>query len=269
MLCKAPFRNEFGEFGCGQCLPCRINRRRIWTGRIVLESFSHAASSFVTLTYADTPRDLQPRDWQLFMKRLRKEYVPERLRYFAVGEYGDISFRPHYHVCLFGVAPIEGEVVARAWRHGFVHMGELNHNSAQYCAGYVTKKMTKADDGRLDGRFPEFSRMSLRPGIGRLALDQIAEQFFKDRGSKGLLSDMDVPREVRIEGKKYPLCRYTRSALRSLLGWSEKTPIPVVRKMSVERSLRTGADLNDLARKRGVSDLRARARVRRGEKRKL
>jgi len=62
---------------CGHCLPCKINRRRLWSHRIMLETFMHEASSFLTLTYAPEflPQDLslKVRDYQLFMKRLRKK----------------------------------------------------------------------------------------------------------------------------------------------------------------------------------------------------
>ena len=107
MVCKKPFTRGVEAYGCGQCLPCRVNRRRIWTHRVLLEAIKSSESSFITLTYDDEnlPENgsLCPshvRDW---LKRIRKKVEPRKLRYFLVGEYGDETKRPHYHVALFGV----------------------------------------------------------------------------------------------------------------------------------------------------------------------
>lgn len=113
-------------FGCGQCLPCRVNRRRIWTHRIMLEAAQYHDNSFVTLTYDEEklPVDLSvtPRTLQLFMKRLRKVY-PNRIRYFGVGEYGDQTMRPHYHLALFNFASCaRGQTVASPRRKSTLQM---------------------------------------------------------------------------------------------------------------------------------------------------
>lgn len=235
MLCSNPFRTPVGEFGCAQCMPCRINRRRMWAARIVLESMSHVHSCFVTLTYESDPWSLVPRDWVLFMKRLRKA-KKSRVRFFAVGEYGDQTFRPHYHAALFGVSLVEHELVADAWGHGYVHLGELTADSAQYIAGYVTKKMTSSDDPRLEGRCPEFARMSLRPGIGHGACMGIARNLMTLGGSAALARLGDVPGQVRIQGRMFPMGRYLRSVLREDVGRDGKTPGQVLRRWAFERS---------------------------------
>ena len=114
-----------------------------------------------------------------------------RLRYYLVGEYGDTTERPHYHICLFGYPPCAyGQTrlfknerpccawcsgLQDTWSQGNVFSAELNELSIQYCAGYVTKKMTSHEDIRLNGRHPEFARMSNRPGIGVPALQFICE----------------------------------------------------------------------------------------------
>lgn len=70
-------------------MPCRINKRRIWTTRLFLESLVHRSSIFFTLTYRDEclPEggNLNPRDMTLFLKRLRKAVAPLRIRFFIVG----------------------------------------------------------------------------------------------------------------------------------------------------------------------------------------
>lgn len=214
-------------------MPCRIDRKRLWTHRISLESRSHASSVFVTLTYENSPpnESLNSKDTQDWLKRIRKSFG-HPLRYFLVGEYGDSSFRPHYHLALFGYPQclrgrtdrkrlyITGkccphcELVHQTWGHGMIDLASLTLESAGYIAGYTTKKMTKPNDPRLGGRSPEFARMSLRPGLGAHALGDFAEvlltnphamdQFFKSG---------ELPSSLRTDGKSLPLGRYLRSRL--------------------------------------------------------
>lgn len=258
-------------------MPCRVNRRRLWTARIVLEAGCHEFSSFVTLTYRDryhmfckvVPRELQPEHLQLFMKRLRRMYAPQPLRYYAVGEYGDRTWRPHYHLALFGVGIQEGPLVEKAWTHGHVHMGELNEVTAHYVAGYVTKKMTAPDDPRLRGLHPEFARMSLRPAIGKLAMAGIAKGLTNHGGSAALAELVDVPSEVRLVGKKYPLGRYLRSKLREEVGWGPGTPDEALIQTKVESALMPDTERWALERRRELTELSSAARTRISNSRKV
>lgn len=230
-------------------MPCRFNRRRLWTARLLLESYAHGDAIFVTLTYTDDPWTLVPRDLTLFLKRLRKA-VGRPVRFFACGEYGDQSFRPHFHAVLFGVSPLEHKLIYDAWGHGFVQVGEFNRRTAQYVCGYVCKKMNKWGDGRLLGRVPEYVRMSLRPGIGSGVIDSISKQLMERGASLGVARVGDVPSEIRIAGKKYPLGRYLRSLLRCAIGWDAAVPREIVRQLSYLRSLETSVELELKAKKR-------------------
>lgn len=197
----------------------------------MLEALDHGEKncSFVTLTYADMPvdRSVSPAELQLWLKRLRKRVSPRRIRYFGVGEYGDQSWRPHYHAAVFGLGPCETggmctlehscapcSDVRQTWGLGHVKVAPLTMASAQYVAGYVTKKMTDNRDVRLDGRFPEFARMSLRPGIGAGALDNVASELMR----YGLDRRGDVPGQLRFGATLLPLGRYLRGRLRILVG---------------------------------------------------
>lgn len=217
MKCRKPFFKNGAGFGCGQCLPCRINRRRIWSHRILLEACVSASSSFLTLTYAPEfvpdAGSLVPRDLTLFLKRLRKH---RQFRYFAVGEYGDHSQRPHYHAALFGIGVEDVEIVRKCWGLGFVMLGDLTLQSASYVAGYVTKKMTSKLDERLNGRYPEFARMSLRPGIGAYAMPDIASSVLSEPGQGEVARTGDVPSVLRHGNRLHPLGRYLRDQLRKV-----------------------------------------------------
>lgn len=190
---------------------------------MMLEAVVHPAASFVTLTYNEDnlPEGgtLVPKHLQDFMKRLRKNVGG--CRFFGVGEYGDHSWRPHYHLALFGHGPAQGEAIASCWPFGFTHTGDLTLHSAQYVAGYVTKKMTRADDERLNGRYPEFARMSLRPGIGATALQHVADALQNKYGWDEIESTGDVPKMLRHAGRTMPLGRYMRSRLRSEMNFAE------------------------------------------------
>lgn len=223
VLCIAPFRRSYAEFGCGQCIPCRVNRRRLWTGRIGLEAAAHRLPTwFVTLTYADESLPasgaLSPGHWRAFSKGIG-------CRYFGVGEYGGMSGRPHYHALLFGISAGEAsDLVAQRWRHGFASLSPYTPERGAYIAGYVVKKWTRPDHVGLEGRPPEFARMSRRPGIGIPGLVWLARWLVTEQGALFIARTKDVPKQVRVDGKLFPLGAHCVSWLRAEAGMPEKDP---------------------------------------------
>lgn len=190
----------------------------------MLESFCHSDAVFITLTYADEylPENgaLDKRDLQLFLKRLRKRLAPRSFRYYACGEYGSKTMRPHYHAILFGVSEIDQDDIAKSWidpktgiLKGRVHVGFFSRESAQYVAGYVTKKLGKVPDGFQK----EFSLMSLKPGIGYPALPNITKLLEDERFRKYLNLKGDVPTTLRHGGKQWPFGRYLTEKLRLMM----------------------------------------------------
>lgn len=131
---------------CGRCLGCRKARTREWAARIVHEMSTWDKGSFVTLTYDDEnlPMDsgLHKEDLQKFFKRLRKCIYPEKIKYYACGEYGTRYKRPHYHAIIFGIGVSidDNKNIADAWGKGFVRLDEVNYKTAAYVAGYIQKK---------------------------------------------------------------------------------------------------------------------------------
>lgn len=175
-----------------------------------------------------------PRDVQLFLKRLRKAISPVALRFYLVGEYGDKTERPHYHLALYGIDRKYSEVVHKEWGKGHTYLGDLTYESAQYIAGYVTKKLTNPNDERLNGRYPEFARMSNRPGIGALAIKDIAKSLVTVDGEI-LGCGEDVPSILQHGKRKFPLGRYLRMKLRKELGYANTGAQPFTAyKRSVE-----------------------------------
>lgn len=234
----------------------------------MLENLEHEGKScFVTLTYAGCPTDLDPSHTQRWLKRLRKALnvrEPTRLRYHLVGEYGENTQRPHYHAALFGLRPCIGGPVIKGvcqcltcsdvretWGYGHVHVGTLTRESAQYIAGYVTKKMTQRDDPRLNGRHPEFARMSLRPGIGATAMWNVASALMQyNLEYKG-----DVPAVLDHSHRSYPLGRYLRSKLRTYVG-KDATSIPQLEELAEKvRLVREAAFNSDLSTKEAFYQL--------------
>ena len=88
---------------------------------------------------------LRKSDLQLFFKRFRyyvkKRFPQEKVRYFAVGEYGPVHFRPHYHILLFlqsdEALQICSTAVCEAWEYGRVDCQISKGKCSSYVAGYV------------------------------------------------------------------------------------------------------------------------------------
>ncbi|UOF80220.1 replication associated protein [Microviridae sp.] len=229
------------EYGCGQCMPCRINKGREWVGRLLLERNEHRDSCFVTLTIDDEHlrgRDLNKRSLQLFLKRLRERVGP--IRYFAVGEYGDESWRPHYHLIIFGLSPTQDEEVKKSWPYGFVQVGTADVGAIKYITGYVLKKMT-VEVKALGGRVPEFALMSRHPGIGHGVVSRIHASVTAAPSTVNTLAI----RTVRVSGKLFPLGRYLREKTLERCGISKderaientRTSIEVAERKSVYPSI--------------------------------
>jgi hypothetical protein len=203
---KTSHSGEELELPCGQCIECRFKRSRDWAIRCMHEASLHADNSFITLTYA--PEHLPENEslcydhFQRFMKRLRKR-VRLPVRFYMCGEYGENFGRPHYHACIFGYGFPDRKLLMRTkngdnlytsellnqlWPYGLSSIGEVNFQSAAYVARYIMKKITgdaafdhynKVDeDGVVTHRVPEFTRMSLKPGIGAGWFDKYHSDVF-------------------------------------------------------------------------------------------
>lgn len=195
---------DFVPIPCGNCIGCRLEYSRQWANRCMLELENHNESYFVTLTYDDlhiplrdsfdsdgvlqTAPTLVKKDLQNFIKRLRKN-TGQEIRFFSCGEYGSTTFRPHYHLIIFGLhlddlvvykRNFDGDIlynsptIQKAWQNrGFCVVGEVTYQSCAYVSRYITKKL-KGEQAHFYSDLniePEFTNMSRRPGIGRSYLD--------------------------------------------------------------------------------------------------
>lgn len=166
---------------CGKCHKCLGKRRNAWSFRLYHQALYSDSACFMTLTYGknieegwgeDPPTSfngiytLKKRDFQLFMKKLRKK-SNSKISYYAVGEYGTINYRPHYHAIVFNLDRhllVNSLRVARTiWKKGNVDIARCNLASISYVVGYLLKGVwePQTDD---DDRLPEFSLMSKKLG---------------------------------------------------------------------------------------------------------
>lgn len=195
------------EIPCGQCIGCRMRKASDWELRVMHEASMWEDNCFITLTYGEgnlpANASLEYKDFQLFMKRLRKEYTGRTIRFYMCGEYGEARARPHYHACLFNLDFDDKEPAGKSksgevfyssqklkdiWGLGHVSVQPLVRQTASYCARYIMKKVLGDEaakayavvdaDGVMVFRTPEFANMSLRPGIGANWIDKYRSDVF-------------------------------------------------------------------------------------------
>lgn len=177
---------------CGQCIGCRLDYSKSWALRCVHEAQLHDKNCFLTLTYCDEKvpwsrktgeQTLVKKDLQLFMKRLRKAYPDVKIRFFGCGEYGDNTYRPHYHVILFGFDFPDkvfyknssagfkyyiSDSLDSIWSNGQCMVADVNYDTCAYVARYCTKKLNGVlGKEKYEGIEKEFVNMSRKPGIGK------------------------------------------------------------------------------------------------------
>ncbi len=209
--CLSPFNKDIDgqriPLPCGKCYECRARRVSGWSFRLLKEAERSSSAFFITLTYENEniPRSeknfktLDKSDLQKFFKRLRKRNK-NKLKYYACGEYGTRTERPHYHIILFNA---DQETIFKAWKLGHIHIGQCEPASVGYTLKYMSKE-SKIPKHNNDDRLKEFSLMSKRMGENYLTEQMIA--YHK----------ADLANRVNItieDGKKIVLPRYYRDKI--------------------------------------------------------
>lgn len=227
---------EYITIPCGKCIGCRLDYAREWANRCMLELKYHDKAWFLTLTYDDehihymmfdgvVVQTLWKKDLQDFFKRLRKGnkergLKPQKVRYYACGEYGGRTRRPHYHAIVFGLDIAEEDLrlykvspqgykyfvcdwITDVWQKGYVVLGEVNWNTCAYTARYMMKKLKGVDEYGNPWKMyydsigiePEFVTMSRKPGIAYQEFESNKRQIYDF--DKILISKDDEVLEVK------------------------------------------------------------------------
>jgi len=156
------------------------------------------------------------------MKRLRKKFTGQTIRFYHCGEYGEKNNRPHYHACIFGMdfpdkvlhtttkngdKLYRSKLLTQIWGKGEQnYIGELNFKTAAYTARYIMKKINgdKADEhyrftdektGEQHQIIPEYTTMSRRPGI--------AANWYKNFKTDVYPSDEVIIKGIPMQPPKY------------------------------------------------------------------
>lgn len=192
---------------CGKCVECLNKRSLEWSIRLSCEFETNFNKCyFLTLTYNDifNTGNLNANHLKSFFKALNNRGY--KIKYYAAGEYGSETLRPHYHIILW----INGELdlipysdklftcdlINECWTFGEVKIGIADIGSIFYTAGYVNKKLGKKNDY---GLVPEFQRFS--KGIGLVYFNQNVKSII----------DND---KIYLNGSSYGLPRYYSKLLK-------------------------------------------------------
>lgn len=237
---------------CGGCLACRCNKARDWSIRCQLELRDHRDTVWSTLTYDDSslPITLRPDHLSAFVKRLRArlELSDRRFRFFASGEYGERTQRPHYHMIHFGMSEDDEREIQAAWPHGMIRVDPISPRAISYVAGYVSKKIgykldraerVDPETGECYTWEPPFIRMSRRPGIGSSAREHW--QSWRTAAVVG--------------GRKVPVPRFLHEAYRDNASFVQLVDLETEKFNALTAPLPETADINYFADKRSAESL--------------
>lgn len=176
---------------CGKCINCLLDKNMEWQFRCYCEYLSRGSvATFLTLTVDDihNTRRVSKKDVQTFFKSFRNTYFlgknktieyseQDSFSYVCTSEYGSESFRPHYHIILFGVDVIDlitnynlnkrFQILGRAkggfrfnwsiWSKGFCHAEPLTPQLIKYCLKYLLKGRLR--DPSICGDYPSYNDM--------------------------------------------------------------------------------------------------------------
>ena len=161
---------------CKKCEGCLADKRKEWAVRICHEAQCWERNSFLTLTYDEqhVPDSIQKNHVRNFIKRLERK-TDRPVRYYACGEYGTQTRRPHYHAIIFNEDFLSSryqyvitdelygnQELENVWGNGQIAIASFDNAAAFYTAGYVSKKITDTDSFALQSRNPPIGKTWLR-----------------------------------------------------------------------------------------------------------
>jgi hypothetical protein len=192
-------------------MACRVARTSEWTTRILHELIGKPGC-FVTLTYNNDhlPADggLVKADLQMFIKRLRKFLGDTKIKYYACGEYGEKTNRPHYHLLIIGwmpelqrlYRPDKNHCVSRdielLWRLGNNTTGNPDREAIQYVVGYIRKKLNGSMFLNKFGNIQEPFQLQSQ-GIGKDYAIAHKDTILSDKGITRNGHNVGLPRYYR------------------------------------------------------------------------
>lgn len=229
---------------CGKCPSCRCDYSREWSNRMILELADHDKAIFLTLTYNNENLPisdqgfptLSKRDIQLFLKRLRKKFSDNKIRFYLAGEYGSKTHRPHYHAIIYGIgidsfsdtyfrgtneigqAFYSSKTLESIWGNGFVLYSEVTWRTCNYVARYVLKKQQQVEDSDGVCCLP-FNLSSRKPGIGMNHASSLLDSghtVFSVDGKDGI-HDIPIPRSIIKRLKEADIDKYNELCYNRLL----------------------------------------------------
>lgn len=196
---------------CGKCPVCISKRSIEWATRCRHEMSQHPLNTFITLTYNQDSiksEEIVYEEFQLFMKKLRRKYPNNNIRYIVSCEYGTNHQRPHFHAIIFGYdAPdkkylrktpkgsilYSSDELSRLWGNGFVSIGEANEKTAYYIAKYSLSnskhEIIRDHTGEIN-ELADYMRCSTRPAIGKLYF----EKYYRYVVADAISENKPIPR---------------------------------------------------------------------------
>lgn len=220
---------------CKKCPSCKLKASQEWALRCWHESRMHEQNSFITFTYRDSDlpkyQALDHRDFQLFMKRLRRKYPQQNISYFMCAEYGAKTHRPHFHALLFGFFPpdpvyhrtengnryYKSQVLDSLWKKGFTDTSHVTYLSAGYVARYAMKKQLPNtalqdryvyvdDQGNQKTRPFEYIKMSTRPFVGSSWAEKYAHEWAEQGYCRNAYKkEMPIPKQyLKVLKEQWP-----------------------------------------------------------------
>lgn len=196
--------DAFLNVSCGKCYSCLSNRRRSWLFRLMNESENSSLTLFGTFTIDDDNCDgfVHKQDLQKYFKRLRHFYD---FTYYAIGEYGTTTQRPHYH-CIFFIKNLiyvdKWKVIEQIqfmWDKGFSSVSRANTKRLNYVLHYHVrpKKINGKDTFQLYSK-----------GLGINFINHDFVNWYRDHDTN-IIHDK--------EGKIFVVPRYYRKKLKDMM----------------------------------------------------